>query len=92
MFSKDLKGLLSVRSRYIINTYPIREVVDSVITSQGFWVFKWDGSKYWKTPDRIYHVSKSYRDWFELTALEVHYKNFNIRDNVKYSYYDDFCY
>jgi hypothetical protein len=75
-----------MRTQYIINNYPIREVIDSITTSKGFWMFKWDGRKYWRTPDKIYRVAKGYGQWFELTELEVHHKNCNIRDSFKYDH------
>ena len=68
-----------MRSKYTILKYPIREL-DCVFTSQGKYLFTSRCGKFWKTPDKIYRVEKSFKDWFELTALDVQYRWCPIHD------------
>lgn len=78
-----------MRTRYTLNKYAVKEL-DAVWTSQGKYLFTSRCGNFWKTPDKIYKVQKSYRNWFELTALDVQYRGCPIKDQfvVVHDYFD----
>ena len=61
--------------------YYMREL-DSINTSKGMFLFSSHFGKFWKTPDKIYHISEGIVGSHVVTALEVQYRWCPIRDMV----------